>query len=197
MSAVKRRLFNMLAAASLLLCIGTTALWIRSTWTLDSVEWTRVGARHSHFATAKRLELGTAYRGGLYLAWASAPTIYSDGASVGGSSPGLTFQYTHKPTARISPIDWSDPMFAHIDRLAVAGFHYGDLGTTSFGRNFIVNLPLWFPTLITLVLPATLWLSRLRRSRRANRLLCPACGYDLRATPERCPECGLPVKPTA
>jgi hypothetical protein len=47
---------------------------------------------------------------------------------------------------------------------------------------------------------ATVWsvlvhLPRLRRRRRRAQFACVFCGYDVRATPDRCPECGKVVEP--
>jgi hypothetical protein len=50
--------------------------------------------------------------------------------------------------------------------------------------------PLWFLALLFAILPA-LHLRAAMRSRILRRAgHCPRCGYDLRATPDRCPECG-------
>jgi hypothetical protein len=53
-----------------------------------------------------------------------------------------------------------------------------------------VMLLAWL-SLIPLFFLAHRWLN-LRRLREVESdcRLCPACGYDMRATPERCPECG-------
>ena len=58
-------------------------------------------------------------------------------------------------------------------------------GVSSFA---MVSVPHWF--LIGLfLLPAATTLRQRARSYPAG--CCPACGYDLRATPDRCPECGM------
>jgi hypothetical protein len=53
-----------------------------------------------------------------------------------------------------------------------------------------LQFPYWFLNLL-FATPPILWLiNRHRRARRSKSNLCPTCGYDLRATPDRCPECG-------
>ncbi|MDB5329176.1 MAG: hypothetical protein JWP03_327 [Phycisphaerales bacterium] len=52
------------------------------------------------------------------------------------------------------------------------------------------TVPHWFPAALATILPAVWLVGGRRRRRRAAAGLCHSCGYDLRATPERCPECG-------
>ncbi len=53
-----------------------------------------------------------------------------------------------------------------------------------------IAAPYWFPALLAAFLPA-LWLRRIARKQlRIRRGLCTNCGYDLRYSPNTCPECG-------
>jgi hypothetical protein len=60
-------------------------------------------------------------------------------------------------------------------------------------RPFVLHSAfLRFVAILTCALPAARLLAYLHRRWRPRlpNGLCPTCGYDLRATPDRCPECG-------
>jgi hypothetical protein len=80
-----------------------------------------------------------------------------------------------RPTGRILLVPFGDEATHHRD---------GTLIT----RHRTLFIPHWWLLIVLGILPIQ-WLRRRRRSEgRAG--CCVQCGYDLRATPDRCPECG-------
>lgn len=136
-------------------------------------------------------------------------TVYPDSVAVGRSTrtlhdadisspsaPPVTWGHSTGPLPR----GWRLPSESTWNPL---GFHYWPNGMWIVNENGdLVSIrtwvvPKWF-VLLVLALPAIAWAaaltaSRVRRRRRRVRGQCAACGYDVRATPERCPECGTPV----
>lgn len=61
------------------------------------------------------------------------------------------------------------------------------------GRARFYVTPLWAIALVTGTMPMVVvmrWRRRWQAAGRQLKGLCASCGYDLRATPDRCPECG-------
>jgi len=78
-----------------------------------------------------------------------------------------------------------------------------DISTVGFCRHFIQHMPYghwWHPyffTIAPLIFTAVVfWRYKADQPYRWQlKGLCQHCGYDLRASKERCPECGNPINP--
>jgi hypothetical protein len=69
-------------------------------------------------------------------------------------------------------------------------FDFAVSGSGDGSPHWFVAGPIWSLLVACAVLPLLRTEVAIRRLRRARRSKCIHCGYDLRATPERCPECG-------
>ena len=67
---------------------------------------------------------------------------------------------------------------------------YGPLGSGWFAKVNELSVPDWFLLILLSILPVV---RRARKHLPTTAGLCHVCGYDLRSSTDRCPECGTPV----
>jgi hypothetical protein len=168
MKRLLRNCYRIAAVASLVLMLAMNALWVRS-------------YRVSHF-----------------LGWSGNPHSYGI-LSISGVLRAERFNYFDKPGwdyvhyktppkgvwGEVAARDRSGGFFKQF------GFASSRVDYHSDGKQVrqAIYLPHWSLVLLFALLPALRWLPQLFR-RRHGPGLCAVCGYDLRATPDRCPECG-------
>jgi hypothetical protein len=176
---VNRKLFTFCSALSLLLCVAVCVLWVRSRVVRDYgwawLPWPADASGPRH------LKLDVDSGGGqLQLAWKSwtdtdRELLRANDELARSPSYHRTFPDPPARYARsVPPTAWN----------AIGFKQYSGPTHTS------LVLPYWFAALLTAATPVTRVIARLRRRGRMKAGRCNACGYDLRATPERCPECG-------
>jgi uncharacterized membrane protein len=179
--------FNLAAALSLLLCLTTLALWLRSGWRTEYVQYCAraVDGRRSQPPAYARVFKAGSCDGVLWLEWWPAERMFAEPWYTPGWSYGTEPGGGSGLRGLIVPDGdwwaWNKPW-----AFAVTS------GFPPIEGTFRVS---WLAYVLAFAILPTVWLLRYRRKRRRRRLgLCDACGYDLRESPERCPECGA-MKP--
>lgn len=200
-----RRLLAVLSVLSLSLCVATVVLWLRAK---------SVGPDELFFATRRgKFRWVESGRDGITLTtvagwpnserlqWVADPVgcVLLPGIVRRGTAAWATdwsrFGITYRSGTALIPlrVDGSacrsgekDIGYLPIEH----GFHHLSPPVGWWG----ITMPHGEALALFAVMPIVSAGSRLRRlARRGERVVCLSCGYDLRATPDRFPECGEPA----
>ena len=161
------------------------------------VIWYRGGLRYSDSWVHLRFPLSRIYKFEVDLGFAYGSGTVSLSvafqkyieADVDHPLPMLSMDHdTYYPMYRTHPPDeyWSaKPKHDSAFRLGHFALMYRLYGES----HYRLHAPCWFCAVATAIVPG-FWLRRYLKARCAGSCGCKGCGYDLRATPNRCPECG-------
>ncbi|HEX5243492.1 MAG TPA: zinc ribbon domain-containing protein [Tepidisphaeraceae bacterium] len=182
------RMFTFTSAISLLLCVTTAVLWVRSYVASDGITYCR--------------DLGGHREGGIDASWDSSWFAFGFGRTLrqrrGGTK--LGWRWLHSKAEPIS----EDAIDAGFGSLLPAQIRWPGIrvrwtrrvmgpGDTIWTFQIVIRLAILF--LLTAILPI-FWLARrlVARRRIHSTSRCIHCGYDLRASNDRCPECGTEIR---
>jgi hypothetical protein len=164
----------MLSAVTLLLCVAVCVLWVRSYWRADAV----VLYWRSYEGDASHSLMVQGYQGRF--------AVYYELWQRGGPSGAKLRRWAGSKL-------YIDPVPSQCT-WRVLGFEWHAFERVGPAEEaWTLMIPIWVVALPAVTVSVVLgfwWMSMLQRRRPE---LCSRCGYDLRATPDRCPECGTTV----
>ncbi|HWE95382.1 MAG TPA: hypothetical protein VG269_15550 [Tepidisphaeraceae bacterium] len=187
---MRRRLFTILSALSLLLCVATALLWPRSysisdALTIDLPQFGRPLADDTLNIASGNGGVGFSFD--RWAAW-----------ELGTRKPTRRDFHPHVVSYQSLPpfYPWKLNQTFFQSHGCEISTHTEPISPTSVGSGVIYQFNVVLPDAAMLgatsILPA-LWVwqwHRRRKRRLRSAFACRVCGYDLRATPGRCPECG-------
>jgi hypothetical protein len=205
---LQRILLNTATATSLALLLLALLLWFRGRWVHDKFVWT---------TPAGRMVMVTLFHRGIGVnviidRWPSAQPLQwlEEGRY---QTRGPVFHLTNRQAAARTERQgfgiYTQSGHGHTHRAAdgTVLWYTSDGGGFADSSSFCDRLPplayrfvsvnYLIPVVAFGVLPSSrgmiaAWRS-VRQRRRMRHGQCPTCGYDCRATPERCPECGSEI----
>jgi hypothetical protein len=182
--SVRRVLFTLVSGLSLLLLVAVVAVWIRSYWVRDIVMYCPPNRNfHTIQSILGSLHIISELDGSSTTenrVWWQIDPLARDAIWNGGMSG-----YPVKVEKNLGHV-WQRYLYT-----VFTPYPYRSL---TLHKRLIV-VPYWSPAVLFAILP-TIWIWRfVKYERRRNLGHCPKCNYDLRATPDRCPECGWSTAP--
>jgi hypothetical protein len=180
---MRRRFLNLASVASALVCLTTVVAWGRSQFAVETLSletWDPQTRTSSGWELAIGEGRLTTTRDVLRFNAGEDVAVFD-----ALSSPRVE-RYTFPPVRAKLQDDWA--LYAWYPPQTIAR-SAGNWYSWKFGMHLLL-----LSTLAT-VLPAMRLCSRWRERRRREANRCANCGYDLRATPDRCPECGAVLHP--
>ena len=174
------RLFNLLTAICGLLLVAVIAIWVRSYFASDII---RYQPRIDYVLHAYDVGWGKGYIAiAAYRASHPAPSVV---------------RRQSRPPFRLDGTGFvSVQSFYLLGVRVTSNVTFAMINTKV--REVSLFLPCWLAALLSACLPAfrlMRWRARRLIRQRRERGHCVRCGYDLCATPDRCPECGMQAQP--
>lgn len=196
-------LFYLLAGVSLLILIGSLILWVRSFSVSEAIGMGKIVRPDAATVRLDDIRIWSAKGGvGIYFSQTWNPANTTQGwdwyhqTDTSMDYPYLVFAGPSVDQTRheFGPFKYGQIRYHRRDLwMQIDNNPPVYLSERSVQTSLV--FPYWSCAVISLPLPV-LALRRLWRRRRSQlrlrRGLCSACGYDLRDSPERCPECGVP-----